>query len=129
MSKNITNTAVEAERNPARVLLGAMVNPDNHILDQESQGQRELVESDQLPTEVYGDRNELEDAGVVFGDPCKDDPLFCDVTLPEGWKKRATDHSMWSELVDDEGVVRAKIFYKAAFYDRGASLNVCRPDQ
>jgi hypothetical protein len=44
--------------------------------------------------------------------------------LPDGWQKRATDHDMWSELVDADGVVVASMFYKAAFYDRRAFLRM-----
>ncbi len=50
------------------------------------------------------------------------DDLFVFAILPDGWKKQATDHDMHSELIDDKGVVRARIFYKAAFYDRSASI-------
>ena len=95
------------------------------IMEQEAQGQRELVNSTQLPAKVNsGDRKALEKAGVVFGEKSPDDDLFVEATLPEGWQKRRTDHSMWSELVDEKGVVRATIFYKAAFYDRDAFINV-----
>lgn len=91
----------------------------------EAQGQRELVANTQLPVKVmHGDRKTLEDAGVVFGKSVLGDELFCDATLPKGWNLRATSHSMWSELVDDSGKVRAMIFYKAAFYDRDAFINV-----
>ena len=91
----------------------------------EANGQRKLVASCQLPTSIHGDVKTLEQDGVVFGDVCKGDPLFRDATLPEGWEKRATDHSMWSELVDADGNVRASIFYKAAFYDRDAFIADC----
>ncbi len=93
------------------------------IEDQEARGQQQLVESPQLPTDCRGDiRKALEAAGVLFGPPMEDDPIFCRATLPAGWKKRATEHSMWSELVDQDGEVRAAIFYKAAFYDRSAFM-------
>jgi hypothetical protein len=92
---------------------------------QEARGQRELVSSEVLPSDCDStSREALEAAGVVFGDQVEDDPIFQHVTLPEGWKKRPTDHSMWSELVDAEGNVRASIFYKAAFYDRSAHMSV-----
>ena len=31
---------------------------------------------------------------------------------------------MWSDLLDDKGVKRGSIFYKAAFYDRSAFLRL-----
>lgn len=30
----------------------------------------------------------------------KVDDLFLEASLPEGWKKVATDHAMWANLVD-----------------------------
>ena len=59
--------------------------------------------------------------GIVFGEDVDD--LFVSCVLPEGWSKRPTDHSMWSDLVDNKDRVRARIFYKAAFYDRRAYLS------
>lgn len=88
---------------------------------QESRGQRELVKGESLPSEC-SDRAALEAAGVVFGAPYPDDPLFCPVTLPKGWKKQATDHAMHSDLLDDKGRIRASMFYKAAHYDRRADM-------
>ncbi len=115
MDKKITNTATQE-----RVLADGLPFV---IEASEAAGQRQLVESCQLPVECLHDgRGELEAAGVVFGEPCEDDPLFCVAQLPAGWKKRGTDHSMWSDLIDDEGRVRATIFYKAAFYDRRAHM-------
>ena len=35
---------------------------------------------------------------------------------------QATDHSMWSNILDQNGMVRGKMFYKAAFYDRSAHM-------
>jgi len=90
---------------------------------QEAQGQEQLVNSEQLPVNCVG-KEKLEAAGVIFGDPLPDDPLFCEAKLPDGWKKEATDHSMWSKLVDGYGNERASIFYKAAFYDRDAFMRV-----
>lgn len=62
---------------------------------------------------------------MKFGPRLQGDPLFCHAELPAGWHKEATDHSMWSNLVDDKGRIRAKIFYKAAFYDRDAFTRLC----
>lgn len=118
----ITNTQKD-EAHPEWCMGG---NP-GAIEAQEARGQEELVDSTQLPTVVRGDKAVLEAEGVVFGEPLPNDPIFCDATLPEGWAKRPTDHSMWSELVDATGTVRAKIFYKAAFYDRKASMSVVDP--
>ena len=109
------------DRHPEWVMGG---DPDA-IVAQEQRGQEEFVRSAQLPTDIAG-KEILEAAGIVFGEPHEKDPLFCDAVLPPGWTKRATEHSMWSELLDEHGRVRATIFYKAAFYDRRAFLRAVR---
>ncbi len=120
----ITNTTKRAQENPFGTLID-LVEINNPIESQEAQGQIELVNSDLLPTEVFGKgRETLEKAGVVFGEPLATDPMFSPVELPFGWKKVPTNHSMWSNLVDDKGNVVAGIFYKAAFYDRRAFVRV-----
>ncbi len=120
MNKKITNTSVDEVR-PEWVGGG---NPDA-IVDQEKRGQDELVNSEQLPCDCSeADKKTLEAHGVVFGKPSASDPLFCDATLPSGWKKEASDNDMWSYLVDNKGKRIASIFYKAAYYDRSAYMSV-----
>ena len=89
---------------------------------QEAQGQRDFVASETLPTECP--REKLEELGFIFGEAADD--IFTYVQFPEGWKKVPTDHSMWSDLVDDKGRKRGGIFYKAAFYDRSAHMSLDR---
>lgn len=89
---------------------------------QEKAGQTTFVANSQLPKECP--RKELEALGFRFGGAV--DNIFISVTMPAGWSKRATDHSMWSELIDDKGRKRASIFYKAAFYDRSAHMHLDR---
>lgn len=92
---------------------------------QEARGQRAFVASETLPIRCFGcTREQLKQIGITFGEPIDD--LFIAVQLPEGWRKDPTDHSMWSNLVDDKGRTRAKIFYKAAFYDRRANISLVR---
>lgn len=93
------------------------------ILNQEARGQRELVNSCALPKDIRNaSRSVLEQLGFTFADEIDD--LFINAHLPEGWKKVPTDHAMWSHIIDEDGHVRAKIFYKAAFYDRRAFMNI-----
>ncbi len=97
---------------------------------QEKAGQQELVQSDKLPTEIlYSSQEDFEALGFVFGEEVKGDPLFRHATLPEGWKREASDHDMWSYIVDENGVRRVSIFYKAAFYDRGAHMSLDTPKE
>ncbi len=91
------------------------------IENQEAAGQSALLNADVLPADGSSLLPE-----VRWGDVLPQDPLFREAHLPDGWLKRATDHTMWSEIVDDHGQVRAKIFYKAAFYDQDAFLNLSK---
>lgn len=93
---------------------------------QEAAGQSELCRSSQLPKQTSsGDAKELYDSmGITVTGGSKGDDLFYDVVLPAGWKLVATDHSMWSDLVDNKGKKRAEIFYKAANYDRRSFIMI-----
>lgn len=93
---------------------------ERFITDQEKRGQRQLVHSDRLPSDLKGDRAEWEALGFTFGEPDEEDPVFMPATLPDGWKRQPTEHSMWSVIADQLGRERVAIFYKAAFYDRSA---------
>ncbi len=95
------------------------------ILEQEAQGQREMVNSDVLPIKISGSGTirDFEALGFVFGDG-KIDGIFRPATLPMGWKREASDHDMWSYIVDETGKRRVAIFYKAAFYDRDAFMSL-----
>jgi len=91
---------------------------------QEARGQQKLVNSDVLPLDIGYNTTweQLADLGIIRGEQVDD--LFTKVTLPTGWYKKPTEHSMWSDLIDEQGRVRAHIFYKAAFYDRRANLGL-----
>ena len=92
---------------------------------QERAGQVGFVASDTLPIEcVNATREQLESLGIQFGEPTDD--LFVNVCLPEGWTKARTEHSMHSDLLDEQGRRRAGIFYKATFYDRHADMHLSR---
>lgn len=128
MKKTVTNTAAQTKRDPiGTIALAAVLGPGAAIERQEAEGQRELVQSETLPSECSKEnQSALEAGGVVFGKHVGGDTLFRYVTLPTGWKKVPTDHAMWSKLVDEKGRERAAIFYKGAFYDRKAALHALR---
>lgn len=114
------------DRDPLLHMLGLMSDGNNgYIEGMEAAGQRQFVGSEQLPTR--SPIAELEALGFVFGPVDPRDDLFRPCTLPDGWVKRGTDHSMWSEIVDDKGRRRVSIFYKAAFYDRSAHASLVHP--
>lgn len=123
----IDNTTDRFKNNPAEalLLLAAGLTPggtDRFIGEQEAAGQAQLVHSDRLPTDFHSPREEFEGLGFTFGDPDPGDPMFCPATLPEGWSRQASDHDMWSYLLDGLGRRRVSIFYRAAFYDRRAHM-------
>lgn len=89
---------------------------------QEKAGQLAALEKQTLPIELSPPRSTWESLGFVFHEPV--DALHISVTFPAGWTKRATDHSMWTDIMDAEGRKRGAIFYKAAFYDRSASAHL-----
>lgn len=100
---------------------------------QEKAGQLEQAGTQTLPLDVGQRYNgKIEDArkpwetlGFRFGKAVDD--IFVEAAFPAGWKKVPTDHSMWSDIVDDKGRKRGSIFYKAAFYDRSAHAHLsCR---
>lgn len=119
----IENTA---DRDPMIHLLGAMSDgTSGYIEGLEAAGQQQLVHSDRLPTELSHNTDaDFTALGFTFGEPDKRDPMFRPAALPAGWKRKGSDHSMWSYVVDEHGRERVAIFYKAAFYDRSAFMSL-----
>jgi len=84
--------------------------------------QRSTVHSDTLPKEGL---DGLKPFGVEILGPVPGDDLIMYVKLPAGWKQQATSHSMWTDLLDEQGRKRAAMF-RGPFYDRGDRLDVLR---
>lgn len=100
-------------------------SPGSFIERQEVAGQREMVNSDVIPTEMLDcTEGDLTALGFGLGPVVDGDPLFRCVTLPTGWKREGSDHDMWSFIVDSDGYRRCSVFYKAAFYDRKAHISI-----
>lgn len=99
------------------------------IQAQERAGQGAFVQAETLPKEINHPRHlSAEQVYALLGIEIlgEADDLFLNVKLPEGWRKVAESHAMWSKLVDDQGRERAAIFYKAAFYDRNAHFTISK---
>lgn len=125
----IENTQSPASRDLTAMLLVATGDTEAVIGAQERAGQIQLVHSDRLPTDLNGDdQADFEALGFTLGDPDPDDLLFRPATLPDGWRKEPSDHDMWSYVVDQLGRRRVGVFYKAAFYDRNAHMNLVSLD-
>lgn len=113
-----------SKRDPNLHLLAALDGAGaEYVTGMESAGQRQLVESTDLPTQGSDDPEFLK-LGFTFGEPHAHDPLFRPATLPAGWKKQAKEHAMGSAVVDEHGRERVSVFYKAAFYDRRADMHL-----
>lgn len=104
------------------------------IENQEKREQQKVVRNCRLPKRGNGGvpdnewknnleftKNQYEKMGIkIVGDY---DDLFYSVELPDGWKIKSTDHSMWNDVIDNKGHCRISFFYKGAFYDRDAFSN------
>lgn len=115
----ITNTTKQMQENPERGLIMAVPGA---IEASERRGQQEVLHSDRLPSRSGGDEAALIALGFTFGEPDREDPLFRPATLPTGWKREGSSHAMWSYIVDERGIRRVGVGYKAAFYDRWARM-------
>ena len=105
-----------------------VLGPAGRVEAQEAQGQRELVASEVLPSKLQDGEEgweKLRSWGFIIGEIIPDDPIFRSVQLPSGWKKKGSDHDMWSSVVDEADKERISVFYKAAFYDRSAFMRIC----
>lgn len=129
------NAAAIAAANSGDMENAKLASMPGGIEAQEKAGQTTLVAmSDRLPIQIGGYTGEaLEmlrgrmatELGFKWGQHADELFIFC--KLPEGWKIKASEHSMHSDLLDADGCVRAGIFYKAAFYDRKADMRLnCR---
>lgn len=98
-------------------------NGEENIIDtMEREGQRRVARDISLPREMTPSKEVWEKMGFVFYET--KDPLFYKAILPAGWKIVPTDNPMWSNIVDARGLIRAQIFYKAAFYSRMAHMSL-----
>jgi len=92
------------------------------IEEQEAEGQRWLCDGKTILPKNYHDctQKDFEKFGIeIVGDY---DDLFNLVKFPKGWKIEPGESSYWSCLVNDQGKEIAKVFYKAAFYDKRAKI-------
>lgn len=95
------------------------------IDEQEAEGAAAMQRGDCeiIPAKGVPDE-ELTALGFVLGPVDDNDRLFRQATLPPGWKRAGTGHSMHTDIVDELGRKRIGIFYKAAYYDRRADLSI-----
>lgn len=120
--QNTTETTRDPETAMALLVSAAVLGSDVTLEAVEWKGQHQLVTSDLLPTDC--NTAAFEAAGFTFGDPVPGDPLFRKATMPPGWTRGASDHAMYSHILDEHGRERVSVFYKAAHYDRRAHMSL-----
>ena len=108
------------------MLFRAMSGESNVIEHMEAEGQQRAVNNTMVAKKMRPSRQDWEQLGFAFSDISGDDVL-CKATLPEGWIIVPTDHSMWNDIIDQNGRKRGSMFYKSSFYDRDAHMDLnCR---
>ncbi len=104
-------------------LLTAMAEgPDEAAEEMERYEQRVAVRNVQLAKNMRPNKEEWEKLGFMFFET--EDSVLYNAKLPEGWSIQKTEHSMWNDIVDDQGRLRATMFYKGSFYDRNAHMRL-----
>ena len=111
------------ERDGMLTLLLALMGEKNPIEYMEKKGQEEVVYSTRLAKKMRPSREDWEELGFEFED-IEGDRVLVNAKMPEGWSIRPTDNSYWTEIVDANGLRRGSMFYKAAFYDRDAHMDL-----
>ena len=76
-----------------------------------------------MPVEMHPSRKDWEDLGFAFNNIPGDDVL-CAATLPKGWSIKPTDQPLWSDIVDENGITRGDMCYRASTYDRDAHMKL-----
>jgi len=104
------------------MFLRAMSGESNVIEKTEQEGNERAARNTQVAREMNPSQEVWEKLGFKFTEIPGDDVLYS-ADLPEGWTMRTT--SLYgSEIVDQNGNVRASMFYKASFYDRTAYMSL-----
>ena len=128
MNNNNESFFLGLNRGQTEVYLDTMAGLDfgQAIENQEKAGQMRSCREQRLPVNGTSgdDRKSWEQLGFVFSDD--EDRLFVTAKFPEGWSLQPTEHSMHSNLLDDQNRKRGSMFYKAAFYDEKASIYLSR---
>lgn len=127
-NSGIVNTTKLAKERPGAILAAFLVDTGYTVEKMEALGAEQLRnQRTVLPTKgLANDRERWGKIGVEVGTICSEDPLFTQAVLPDSWtiEEGSSSSDYWSVLKDENGYVRAKLFYKAAFYDRRASINL-----
>jgi hypothetical protein len=114
-----------SKRPPGLHVLGAIgAGFGGYIEDMEAAGTRQLERTELLPAAMSPEDPAAWTAlGFTLGDVA-DDPLFRHAAIPSGWHRQEADDPRGGYLLDERGIRRVEIFYKAALYDRRADMTL-----
>lgn len=123
--KQYTNPAALALAGLGHHATAARYDTPGGIERHEKMGQEALVASTLFPRAMTpADRAKYEQLGFVFGVDVDD--VFVNATMPAGWTRQPSDHSLYSYILDEKGRQRVIVGYKAAVYDRWANARLVR---
>lgn len=94
---------------------------------QEAAGQQNLIRSERMPrVDNTGQREDSKEVLKKLGFKILGiaDDQFYYTQMPTGWIWQATNHAMHSYVLDEKGRKRIHVFFKAAFYDYHAHLDL-----
>lgn len=107
-------------------LIRGIKGEDNIVEHMEAEGQECVIRNTMMAKRMWPSREDFEQLGFSFED-IPGDEVLCYATLPQGWSMKKTDHSMWNDIIDQNGMIRGSMFYKASAYDRNAHMDLnCR---
>lgn len=121
-----TNTTKAMRDRVDQLLL--LARGDSAVQDQEAAGMRQLINSGVIPAKGCPD-DALTALGFDLGAQVDGDRLFRHATLPTGWRLQASDDPRTAYVIDDQGRDRLLVWYKAAFYDRCATISLLPIDE
>lgn len=118
------NSANELSKMSA--IIRGIKEEDDIVENMEKKGQQQVIRDTMVARKMWPSKEHFEQLGFIFEDIPGDDVL-CYATLPKGWSIKETDHSMWNDIIDENGMIRVEMLYKDSFYDRKARMNlICR---
>lgn len=110
-------------RDDAFLMYLRMLSGEKNVVEHmEREGHEESIRRGLIPKKMHPAKEEWEKIGFIFKEI--DDDLMYAVTLPSGWSRRMTEHDMYSNLIDANGLLRGTMFYKASFYDRSCDITL-----
>ena len=102
----------------------ALKGEEKVVEHMEEEGQKDVFERIMLAKVMEPPREEWEKLGFIFNEIAGEEVLL-QAVLPKGWKlKQNENNAMWTDILDEKGTLRGQMFYKAAFYQQMAHMEL-----